>query len=105
MLSPGGSSHPKDRTQASPLQVDSLPPEPPGNPKNAEVGSLSLCQGSFPTQESNRGLPNCRWIFLPAELPGKPLISCRGRQSSVNWKVGNRCVCTAMCDIQLVGTY
>ena len=33
------------------LQADSLPAEPPGKPKNAGVGSLSLLQGIFPTQE------------------------------------------------------
>ena len=45
------------------LQADSLPSEPPGNPKNTGVGSLSLLQGIFPTQESNRGLLHCRWIL------------------------------------------
>ena len=34
------------------LQVDSLPFEPPGKPKNIRVGSLSLLQGIFLTQES-----------------------------------------------------
>jgi len=38
------------------LQADSLPAEPQGKPKNTEVGSLSLLQRVFPTQESNRGL-------------------------------------------------
>ena len=38
------------------LRVDSLPSEPPGKPKNTGVGSLSLLQGIFPTQESNWGL-------------------------------------------------
>ena len=38
------------------MQVDSLPSEPPGKPKNAEVDSLSLLQGIFPPQESNWGL-------------------------------------------------
>ena len=35
------------------LQVDSLPAEPQGKPKNTGVSSLSLLQGIFPTQESN----------------------------------------------------
>jgi len=35
------------------LQVDSLLSEPPEKPKNTEVGSLSLLQGNFLTQESN----------------------------------------------------
>ena len=35
------------------LQVDSLPSEPPEKSKNTGVGSPSLLQGIFPTQESN----------------------------------------------------
>ena len=38
------------------LQVDSLPAELPGRPKNTEMGRLSLLQGIFATQESNGGL-------------------------------------------------
>ena len=45
------------------LQVDSLPSEPPGKPKNTGVGSLSLFQGIFLTQESNRGLLHYRQIL------------------------------------------
>ena len=54
-----GSSQPR----SSALQVDSLPAEPQGKPKNAGVGSLSLLQRIFPTQESNQGLLHCRHIF------------------------------------------
>ena len=46
-----GSSQPRDWTQSPTLQVDSLPTEPPGKPKNTGVGSLSLLQWIFPTQE------------------------------------------------------
>ena len=45
------------------LQVDSLPVEPQEMPKNTGVGSLSFLQGIFLTQESNRGLLHCKWIF------------------------------------------
>ena len=31
--------------------------------QNTRVGSLSLLQGSFPTQGSNPGLLHCRWIL------------------------------------------
>ena len=31
--------------------------------QNTGVGSLSLLQGIFPTQQSNPGLPHHRWIF------------------------------------------
>ena len=36
------------------------------------MGSLSLLQGIFPTQESNPGLPHCRPDSEPAEPPRKP---------------------------------
>ena len=52
------------------LQVDSLPAEPPGKPKNTGVGSLSLLQGIFPTQESNQDLLHCRWIIYPLSYQG-----------------------------------
>ena len=40
-----------------------LPAEPPGKPKNTEMGSLSLLQEIFPTQGLNPGLPHCRQIL------------------------------------------
>ena len=45
------------------LQVDSLSTEPPGRPINTGVGSLSLLQEIFLTQESNQGLLHCRRIL------------------------------------------
>ena len=45
------------------LQVDSLPAEPQEKPKNPRVGSLSLLQWIFLTQESNRGVLHC-WQIL-----------------------------------------
>ena len=45
------------------LQMDSLPAEPQGKPKNTGVGSLSLLQQIFLTQESNWGLLHCRRIL------------------------------------------
>ena len=38
--------------------------------QNTGVGSLSLLQEIFPTQESNQGLLHC-WDSLAPELPGK----------------------------------
>ena len=49
-----GSSQPGDWTQVSRIQVDSLLAAPPGKAKNTGVGSLSLLQGIFPTEESKR---------------------------------------------------
>ena len=43
--------------------MNSLPAEPQGKPKNTGVGSLSLIWWIYPTQESNRGLLNCRWTL------------------------------------------
>ena len=52
------------------MQADSLPAEPQGKPKNPGVGSLSFLQQIFPTQESNRGLLNCRWILYQLSYEG-----------------------------------
>ena len=63
---------PNGKIESNPLalQADPLWSEPPEKPKNTGVGSLSLLQGNFPTQEMNWGLLHCRWIFLPPDLPG-----------------------------------
>ena len=36
------------------------------------MGSLSLLQQIFPTQESNRGLLHCRWILYQLSRKGSP---------------------------------
>ena len=59
-------------TRSPALQADSLPAEPQGKPKNAGVGSLSLLQGVFPTQESNWGLLHCRRILYQLSYQGNP---------------------------------
>ena len=50
--------------------VNSLPAEPQGKPKNTGVGSLSLLQWIFPTQESNWGLQHCRQILYQLSYQG-----------------------------------
>ena len=72
-----GSSQPRDQTQVSLMQVDSLPAEPHGKPKNTEVGSLSLLQWIFPTHESNRGLLYCRQILYQLSYQGSPTVDWR----------------------------
>ena len=52
------------------LQEDSLPAELQGKPKNTGVGSLSLLQSIFLTQESNQGLLHSRWIFYQLSYQG-----------------------------------
>ena len=56
---PSRGSEPRSPT----FQADSLPFEPPGQPKNTGVGSLSFLQGNFLTQESNQGFLQCRQIL------------------------------------------
>ena len=68
------SSNPGNHTQVSGIAGDSLPAEPLGKPKNTGVGSLSLLQRIFPTQESNWGLLHCRWILYQLSYYGSPLI-------------------------------
>ena len=63
-----GSSQPRSPA----LQADSLPAEPQGKPKNTGVGSLSLLQGIFLTQESNQGLLQCRWILYQLSYQAIP---------------------------------
>ena len=55
------------------LQADSLPFEPPGKLKNPGVGSLSILQGNFLTQESNQGFLHCRQILYQLSYLGSPL--------------------------------
>ena len=71
-----GSSHQGIKPRSPTLQEDSLSAELQGKPKNTGVGSLSLLQMTFLTQESNEGFLNCRQIFLPMSYqrssgPGK----------------------------------
>ena len=42
--------------------------------QNTGVGSLSLLQGLFPTQELNPGLPHCRRILYKLSPKGSPKI-------------------------------
>ena len=66
-----GSSQPR----AHILQVDSLPAEPQGKPKNTGVGSLPLLQWIFLTQESNWGLLYCRRILYQLSYEGSHVSS------------------------------
>jgi len=52
--------------------VDSLRSELPGKPKNTGVGSLSLLQQIFLTQESNWGLLHYRWALYQLSYQGSP---------------------------------
>ena len=61
--SPGDLPNPGIKPKSPALQVDSLPSELPGKPKNTGVGCHSLLQWIFPTQELNWCQLHCRWIL------------------------------------------
>ena len=69
---PGVLPNPGIKPRSPSLPVDSSPTELPGKPKNTGVGSLSLLQGIFPTQESNWGFRHCRQILYQLSYPGSP---------------------------------
>ena len=54
------------------MQVDSLPAEPQGKPKNTGASSRFLLQGFFLTQGLNPGLLHGRWILYPLSHQGSP---------------------------------
>ena len=54
------------------MQADSLSSKPQGKPKNTGVGSLSLLQWTFLTQESNQGHLHCRRILYRLSYEGSP---------------------------------
>ena len=62
--------NPRIKPRSPTFQVDSLPSEAPGKPKNTGVGSLSLLQRTFLTQESNQGLWHCRRILYQLSYQG-----------------------------------
>ena len=70
--SPGHLPNPGIEPRSSTLQVDSLPVETQGKLKNNGVGSLSLLQWIFTTQEQNQGLLHCRGILYQLTYQGSP---------------------------------
>ena len=92
-LSRGDLPNPGTEPRPPTLQADSLPGEPQWKPKNTRVGSLSLFQWIFPTQESNSGLLHCRQILYQVSYQGSPMTnrSCMPHKKShmlqQRWKV------------------
>ena len=58
--------------RSSTLQADSLQAEPQGKHKNNGVGSLSLLQQIFQTQELNQAVLHCRRILYQLSYEGNP---------------------------------
>ena len=69
---PGNLPNPGIEHRSSALQADSLSSKLPGKPKNTGVGSLSLLQGIFLTQESNWGLLHCSQTLYQLSYQGTP---------------------------------
>ena len=67
---PGDLPNPEIKPSSPTLRMDSLLTEPPGKPMNTGVGSLTLLQGIFPTQESSWGLMHCRWSIYQLSYQG-----------------------------------
>ena len=74
-----GFANPRIEPRSLALQGDSLLVEPQGKPKNTGVGSLSLLQQIFLTQESNQSLLHCRQIFYQ--------LSYQGRRKLKFWEI------------------
>ena len=72
-LPPGDLPNPGIEPRSPASKADSLPAEPQGKPKNVGVGSLSLLQEIFPTQESNWGLLHYSQILYQLSYQGSPL--------------------------------
>ena len=70
--SPGDLPNPGIKPRSPALQADSLPAKPPGKPKKTGVGSLTLLQLIFLTQELNWGLLHCKWILYQLSYEGNP---------------------------------
>ena len=66
--SPGNLPNPGIEPRSPTLQAA----EPHRKPKNTGVGSLSLLQGIFPTQELNWALLHCRRILYQLSYQGSP---------------------------------
>ena len=90
---PGDLPKPGIEPRSPALQADSLPAEPPGKPKNTGVGSLSLLQGIFQTQELNWGLLHCRWILQQLDYEGSPTMQSRQKivgTKSRSWETSQK---------------
>ena len=82
-----GSSNPGIEPRSPALQADSLPSELSAKPKNTGLGTLSLLQGIFLTQESNQGLLHCRQILYQLICQGSPLIVAIDILNTINLEV------------------
>ena len=86
MPSSRGLPNPGIKPRSPAMQVDSLPSELPRKPKNTGMGSLSILQGNFPTQESNWGHLHCNVLFtseLAEKVSTKELLELMNEFSKI----------------------
>ena len=69
-----GSSLPRDQTLVSYIVGTFFTSWATREAQNTGVGSLSLLQGIFLTQESNWGLLHCRWILYQLSYQGSSTV-------------------------------
>ena len=79
-----GSSRPREQTQISCVVGRFFTIWATREPKNTGVGSLSLLQRIFPTQESNHGLSHCRQILFQLSHQGS-------RKGSAKINIATQC--------------
>ena len=78
------------------LIVDSLPAKPPGKHKNAGVGSLSLLQQIFLTQESNQDLLHYRRMLYQLSYEGRKEIGTASMENRLcRWLSSKESTCNA----------
>ena len=72
--------------------------------QNTGVGSLSLLQGIFPTQESNQGLLNCRQFLYQLSYQGSPnKWPSEAQHNLLSYNTISKCKTLLVPDMQLHG--
>ena len=79
--------NPGIKPTSSTLQEDSLPSEPSRRPKNTGVGSLSLLQGNFLTQEFNWDVLHYRRILQQLSYLESPFFNYGYSKKQTNKKL------------------
>ena len=91
-----GSSQPRDRTQVSCITGGFFTCWATTEAQDTGVGSLSLLQWIFPTQESNRGLLHCRLILYQQSYEESPYVSIRTHTHTHIYIYIDICVCVCV---------
>ena len=83
--SSSGSSRSRDWTQVSHIAGRFFTSWATREAKNTRVGSLSLVQWVFPTQESNRDLLHCRQILYQRAMREEYVVPCPTSPTQGTW--------------------